>query len=186
MKAKSLLCLVLALALVVSLAACGGSKKKKTDDSSSSSSSMPDVVSQAPTPEPMAKAVRVNADDGLNVREAPSTDSEILGLAAKNSKLPLLKDTEVDGWYQIEYKGETAYVFAEYATMIEVTQTEYNSLRSGSDHTATPAPDATPDAGTDNGDTSDPSGSDSGDDPASSADPDETPAPAGLNNQDGE
>lgn len=181
MKAKSVLCLILAFALVVSLAACGGKKKKDNNSSQLSSSSMPEVT-QTPTPEPMAKAVRVTAVDGLNVREAPSTDSEVLGLAANNSRLPLLRETELDGWYQIEYKGETAYVFAEYATVIEVTQTEYEALRSGS--AATASPDPSSDKTTDDGDTPDPSAADA--EPTASPEPDKSPEPTGLNNQDGE
>ena len=89
----------------------------------------------APTPVPvqMAKAVKVNATDGLNIRSQASTDSEILGLADNGDMLPLLVEEEKDGWYQIEYQGKPAYVSAEYATVQEVTLEEYNQLRTGGD-----------------------------------------------------
>lgn len=113
------------------LAGCG--EKGEDQSSSSTVSTTSSVSAAAPTPAPvqMAKAVKVNATDGLNIRSQASTDSEILGLADNGDMLPLLVEEEKDGWYQIEYQGKPAYVSAEYATVQEVTLEEYNQLRTG-------------------------------------------------------
>ena len=115
------------------LAGCG--EKGEDQSSSSTVSTTSSVSAAAPTPVPvqMAKAVKVNATDGLNIRSQASTDSEILGLADNGDMLPLLVEEEKDGWYQIEYQGKPAYVSAEYATVQEVTLEEYNQLRTGGD-----------------------------------------------------
>ena len=143
----------LALALCVMVAAfsgCGG----KSDDGGNSSavSSPPATVTPTPTPESQtAKALRVTADSGLNIRAEASTDGAILGLAETGPQ---------NGWYQVQYNGQTAFVSADYAEVVEVTLEEYNQLRgtsSGTDTTSdtsaaatpTPAPDDTSSSGTD-------------------------------------
>ena len=115
------------------LAGCG--EKGEDQSSSSTVSTTSSVSAAAPTPVPvqMAKAVKVNATDGLNIRSQASTDSEILGLADNGDMLPLLVEEEKDGWYQVEYQGKPAYVSAGYATVQEVTLEEYNQLRTGGD-----------------------------------------------------
>lgn len=129
---KRFISILLALCLLsTALYGCGKKDDKKANSSSPASSA---VVSKAPvTPEPVqkAKAVRVKADDGLNIRSEPSTESEILDLAENGSKLPLLVEKASDGWYQIEYNGKSAYVSAEYAEIVEVTLEEYNQLKQG-------------------------------------------------------
>ncbi len=62
----------------------------------------------------MAKALRVTADSGLNVRKEASTDSEILGLAENGSRLALLLEDAQNGWYQVQYEGQAADVSADY------------------------------------------------------------------------
>ena len=130
---KRVLSLVLALCLLAAgLFGCG-KKEDKKDPPSNSSGLDSSAVSTIETPVPvqMAKAVLVKADVGLNVRAKPSTDAEILGLAEYHTMLPLLVEAAADGWYQVEYKGKPAYVFAEYAEMREITLSEYNKLRAG-------------------------------------------------------
>ena len=152
----------LALALCVMVAAfsgCGG----KSDDGGNSSavSSPPATVTPTPTPESQtAKALRVTADSGLNIRAEASTDGEILGLAENGQRLALMLEDPQNGWYQVQYNGQTAFVSADYAEVVEVTLEEYNQLRgtsSGTDTTSdtsaaatpTPAPDDTSSSGTD-------------------------------------
>lgn len=125
---KKIICLMLALLMVsVLFAGCG-------NDNTESSSSLPSVV---PTVEPTAppvqkaKAVRINASSGLNVRATASGDGEILALAEDDSLLPLLVEDPKDGWYQVMYDGQVAYVSAEYAKVEEITLEEYNKLQNG-------------------------------------------------------
>lgn len=130
---KKLICLLLsACLLTAALAGCGGKKDKEGESSGLSSSSAVSAVA-TPTPAPQtAKALRVTADAGLNIRAEASTEGEILGLAENGERLALMVEDAQNGWYQIQYQGETAYVSADYAEVIEVTLEEYNQLRSGS------------------------------------------------------
>ena len=127
----------------LTLAGCGNGKDESSDPQSAASPTPP-VVQATPQPEQKAKAVKVNAPDGLNIRSKASTDSEILGLAEDGSLLPLLLEEEQDGWYQVEYEGSPAYVSAEFAQVQEITMTEYNALRKGETSTdpAGPPPQA--------------------------------------------
>ncbi len=130
--AKRLLCLLAALCLALpAFSGCGGKDEKKGSSSAPGASSQVVRATPSPVPVQMAKAVRVKADDGLNIRSAPSTDGDILGLAENNSLLPLLVDKASEGWYQVEYEGKTAYVSAEFAEIKEITLNEYNKLRTG-------------------------------------------------------
>ena len=118
-------------------------------------------MTPTPTPESQtAKALRVTADSGLNIRAEASTDGEILGLAENGQRLALMLEDPQNGWYQVQYNGQTAFVSADYAEVVEVTLEEYNQLRgtsSGTDTTSdasaaatpTPAPDDTSSSGTD-------------------------------------
>ena len=126
---KKFVCLSLLLCLVAFLL-CGCGNDKGDENSSSGLNNTPATTSPSPTPEPQnAKALRVTADSGLNIRAQASTDSEILGLAENGERLALMTEDAQNGWYQIQYKGQTAYVSADYAEVIEVTMEEYNQLR---------------------------------------------------------
>lgn len=136
---KRLLCILLAiLCLAAVFAGCNKNKEndkdKDKEQEQSSSAALPSIVPSptslfVPTPEPKAYLADVKADGGLNVRAAPSTDAEILGLVDDGGTLPLLKETPSDNWYQVEYNGETAYVFGDFVTVREVTLSEYNKVR---------------------------------------------------------
>lgn len=126
---KKFVCLTLLLCLVAFLL-CGCGNDEGDENSSSGLNNTPATTSPSPTPEPQnAKALRVTADSGLNIRAQASTDSEILGLAENGERLALMTEDAQNGWYQIQYKGQTAYVSADYAEVIEVTMEEYNQLR---------------------------------------------------------
>lgn len=116
---------------LVSASLCGCGKKDDTPVNSSVTSSQAAVPTPTPQPERTAKAVKVNADGGLNIRSTPSTDGEAVGLAENGSMLPLLIEKPSNGWYEVEYNGSSAYVYADYATVVDVTLEEYNKLKNG-------------------------------------------------------
>ena len=123
--------------LTTTLAACGGDDKKEESSSAStipntlSSTTTPQVLA-SPTPAATAKAVRVKVDDSLNVRDAGSKDGEILGTVENGTELALLAETAQNGWYQVQYKGRTAYVSAEFVDVIDITIEKYNALKGSS------------------------------------------------------
>ncbi len=166
---KKWMCLLLGLlAAMTLLASCGEDEEDPSSTASTpgTSSAAPVTLSPSPSPAQTAKAVKVKADDGLNVRSKGSTDGEIYGLAKNGSKLALLVEDKQDGWYQVSYQGKTAYVSAEYVDVVEVTLDEYNKLKS--------------EAGASSKDSKD-----NKDSSASSKDGDE-PASSGADNEDGE
>lgn len=142
---KRIIALALAVCMLFALLCACGKKDKKQKDEGNSSSTLSSALTPTPapaTPAPVqtAKAAKVSADGGLNIRSEPSTDGEILGVAEDGSLLPLLTEKADDGWYQIEFEGKTAYISAEFAKPQDVTLAEYNRLRSGSGDTLSSAP----------------------------------------------
>ena len=134
---KRMLCLVSALCLTaLVLSGCGD---KKGESSSSTPSLAPTVTPVSSAPVQTAKALRIKADSGLNVRASASTDGEVLGVAEDGEMLALLVEDPKDGWYQVQYEGKSAYVSAEFAEVKEVTLEEYNRLKNGGD-TASSSP----------------------------------------------
>lgn len=57
--------------------------------------------------------------DGLNFREAPSTDSTVLARLNSGDRARLIKNS--NDWLQIEFNGTTGWVFSEYATIAETS-----------------------------------------------------------------
>lgn len=55
-------------------------------------------------------------DTGLNVREEPSTEANILGVLPKGDEVEVLSSGE-DGWACIDYEGADGYVSMEYVTI---------------------------------------------------------------------
>ena len=72
----------------------------------------------------------INCESDVNVRSAPSTDSEIIGVAKKGSNLTILpQDIYIEDWYQVEFDGETAYIHADYLDVTaKVDDTQLSSL----------------------------------------------------------
>ena len=89
---KKFVCLTLLLCLVAFLL-CGCGNDEGDENSSSGLNNTPATTSPSPTPEPQnAKALRVTADSGLNIRAQASTDSEILGSDDRGRSERLVSD----------------------------------------------------------------------------------------------
>lgn len=146
------------------LASCGEDDEKDENSSGSvgTSSLAPVPVSPSPTPAQTAKAVKVRADDGLNVRSKASTEGESYGLAKNGSKLALLVEDEQDGWYQVSYNGKAAYVSAEFVDVVEVTLDEYNKLKGSAGNSASSGKEASSGASSKPGEDEPQSGAGSG------------------------
>lgn len=185
---KKLVCLLLSLCLLaVSFAGCGDKTNKEGDQSSSSQVGQPATVSPSPSPEPQtAKAVRVTADSGLNVRAQPSTDSEVLDMVDNGQRLALLTEDPQDGWYQVQYKGQTAYISAEYAEVIEVTVEEYNQLRNGTDSSTTSESSSSEGSESSSSSESSTSSASQTDNSSSSSESSSSTSPNSVNSEDGE
>ncbi|WP_099221495.1 N-acetylmuramoyl-L-alanine amidase [Listeria costaricensis] len=61
----------------------------------------------------------VSSDGNLNVRKEPSTSSEILGTLNNGDQINVI--SEQNGWAQIKYQGQNAWVDASYITIREST-----------------------------------------------------------------
>ncbi len=184
---KKLVCLLLTLCLLaVGFAGCGDKNNKDGDEGSSSQVGQPATVTPSPSPQPQtAKAVRVTADSGLNVRAQPSTDSEILDLVENGERLALLTEDPQDGWYQVQYDGQTAYISAEYAEVIEVSVDEYNQLRNGTDTSSSDSSESSSSETSESSQSSTSSASQT-DDSSSSNESSSSTSPNSVNSEDGE
>lgn len=60
------------------------------------------------------KTVYVSAEGGLNLRKAPDAAVEKLATIPNDTKLIVLE--EKDGWYKVEYSGQTGWVSKEFTT----------------------------------------------------------------------
>lgn len=59
----------------------------------------------------------ITENDALNVRQSPSTESTKIGTVDKGSTVIIR--SEVDGWYEIEFNGNSGYVSGEYVQIVE-------------------------------------------------------------------
>ena len=65
--------------------------------------------------------VIVNAEDGLRIRTAPSTESSCVTVVLEGTQLDYIET--VDGWHKVMIDNDEAYVSAEYADVTEVLET---------------------------------------------------------------
>lgn len=56
--------------------------------------------------------------DSLRLRSEPNTSSSILTTAPKGASVSVVEETG-DGWYKVEYNGQTGYMSADYLTVTE-------------------------------------------------------------------
>lgn len=163
------------------MSGCG--KKKEPVDLPSAildpAFSSPLSVAETEPPAMVSVAVVKNADSGLRVRDTASVEGEVLGIVQNNDTFRLKSTEPNDDWYAIVYQGEDGYLFADYVSVEEITETEM-AKKEGGFPTKEPGSADTSDADTSDADT-DTGGEDSG----SAPDPQSTPVPE-INEQDGE
>lgn len=124
--------LILLLFICLILAACSSDDNKSSSGTPSAASSSGLESTSTPAPQ-TAKIVEINDIEGtLNIRDAASTDGEVLAEAEAGDRFRLLVDEKDNGWYQIQYGTGKAYVHGDYVTVKEVTVDEANKLGSSS------------------------------------------------------
>ena len=62
----------------------------------------------------LAEYVATSNTGGLNVREEPNTDCEVIIQLADGEEVPILDDTQEDEWIKVDVDGEVGYVSAEF------------------------------------------------------------------------
>lgn len=79
------------------------------------------LPSPSPTLTPQAKEKVIikteNADDEVNLREAPSTASKIIGKVGQGEEFILIQ--KEGDWYQIKFEDGFGYLYKEYATILK-------------------------------------------------------------------
>ena len=86
----------------------------KTSYSTSSTSST-STTSSTTTTTRYGIVSNLNSGYTLDFRTAPNTSSEVIGSLSNGTAVNILGET--NGWYYIEYNGETGYVYGEFITL---------------------------------------------------------------------
>ncbi|MDO8507557.1 MAG: SH3 domain-containing protein [bacterium] len=112
-KKKILIALAILLALL--LGAFGGYLYFKSSNKPKEESKPVETTTTTP-PETKApeKTVYITADGGLNMREDTSSSSKSLAVIPNGTKLTVLE--EKDGWYKVEYNGQTGWVSKDFVS----------------------------------------------------------------------
>jgi len=61
----------------------------------------------------------VNVSDSVNVRGSTSKHGELLGTAALGTSYPILR-TDIDGWHEIDFNGQTGYILDDYLQLSQL------------------------------------------------------------------
>ncbi|MCD7864005.1 MAG: SH3 domain-containing protein [Lachnospiraceae bacterium] len=71
----------------------------------------------------VAKSCQAKTTDTINVRSSDSTAADKLGTITKGTTIDVI-EIRVNGWAQIEYNGQTAYVKTDYLEILSSTENE--------------------------------------------------------------
>lgn len=103
---------------------------------------VPGATTEAATPEAESPLVTILGD--LNIRQGPGTDDNVIGGANAGEEFAITGKSADGDWWQIDYNGQSGWVYAPYVTAINVE----NVPVIGDSQTQTPIPEATSEAGT--------------------------------------
>jgi len=80
----------------------------------------PPSPSPSPTPSPTSKRARITLGDGLNVRQAPSSDSERVDGVDYNEEVTILEESPDQGWVKVrvERNGVEGWIKSGYTEPI--------------------------------------------------------------------
>ena len=129
---KRVVAIVLGLGLCLTL--LSGCKKDKDTESSTvsemSGTSSSELSSSSVPIEMIKVAVVKDAPSGLNVRSTASSEGEKIATVQNDDKFRLVGEAAQDGWYQIQYVGQSAYISEEYAEIREISEDDMMKLES--------------------------------------------------------
>lgn len=111
-KKKVLIALAILLALL--LGAFGGYLYFKNSNKPKEESKPAETTTTPPETKTPDKIVYITADGGLNMREDASSSSKSLAVIPNGTKLTVLE--EKDGWYKVEYNGQTGWVSKDFVS----------------------------------------------------------------------
>lgn len=132
---KRLLSMLLALAMLMTLTACGEDKKEEPAPTTTTTTTPSSAAPQYPT-------YYVTATK-LNVRREPNTNCEILGQLVYGTAVTVLD--VADGWCTIIHEGESAYVSAEFMSLTPPPTTTTTTTSATSSTTTRPSTGTYPD-----------------------------------------
>ncbi len=109
--------LVLCAAALLLMRSCGGDRAAAASPSPSATATAEPspTPTPAPTPSPTPSSVSVWTTDGVNLRDAPSTDGKIITTVEKNTQLERTGLAD-NGWSIIDYNGVVCYVDSSFLT----------------------------------------------------------------------
>lgn len=102
---------------------------------------LPAPATETPTPE-SAAVPEVVVNTNMNVRNGPGTNYGIVGAANQGQRYPVTGKNQAGDWWQIDYNGQTGWVFAQ---LVTPSNTETVSVATNiPDPPPPPAPTNTP------------------------------------------
>lgn len=88
---------------------------KKDEDKNDDNKSSSESVSTKTPVEAISANDTLTVLTGVNFRSAPNTDSEILDVVPTGAEITYLGEMD-HGFYKVEYKGKTGYVYSDYVS----------------------------------------------------------------------
>ncbi len=100
-----------------------------------------DTTPPAETTEPEPAAPLATANGLINVRTGPGTNYPTLGEASTGQQFAILGKTQDDEWWQIDYEGETGWIFAPNVTATDAENVQVAAVIPAPPEEASPPSD---------------------------------------------
>lgn len=132
---KGICCFLVAAALSGSLMACDSVADTPPPELSIPAPELPSdtPIGNAPTDTPSKPEIVVKTDElvickgsNVNLRSSPSTSSNVLGTAEKNTRYRVQE--KKGNWYAVYYKNKIAYLHADYVETLELEQSKNEKI----------------------------------------------------------
>jgi len=141
MKRKALSAVIICISCITLLTGC---TLFPLSEENSNSVEVEDEVNESEAIEDSADVIKpaeVEADKNImicispvNVRDAASSNSNVIGELAKGDEVTVL--SKDGGWFEIEFKGRSAYVYERYLDEKQSSSSSTNTYQGGSNNDA--------------------------------------------------